>query len=380
MRLVRVLVLALLCFALTGATANALDLEVDVQPQPGEAGTPYEFAFAGEEGCVPYRYSYLNGTVPPGLQITTDGKLIGTPKLAGTFSFWVALNDNSGPHNPFCQFPSLQSEGEYTMIVLPDLAVGTTRLPRATPGSPYSAQLEYTNPEAGWPVTWDITAGSLPAGLTLSESGLISGTPAGPDTKTFVARAREPFRRFGERELTLTVAAALQARSSLRAGEVQLRYRGSVSGSGGVPPLAYSVASGALPAGLALNPTTGAVQGVPKAAGAFGLTFAVTDATGQRVTVPANLRIATRLAISTTRVSGASVGSRYTARLQSTGGLAPKRWRIASGALPRGIRLDQATGVLSGTARRGGVYRFTVEARDRLGARSSKRLRLVVAS
>ena len=378
MRVSRLVILAVLAFAVTAFPASALDLEVDVKPPPGEVGTPYEFEFEAEEGCPPYRFSYLNGTVPPGLRITTDGKLTGTPTEAGSFSFWVTLDDNGGPHNPFCLIPSTQSQGEFTMIVMPDLAVKTTSLPSATPGRPYSVQLEFTNPESGWPVVWDITRGSLPTGLTLSESGVISGTPSGPDTKTFVVRAREPFRRFGERELTLRVAAALRASSSLRAGEVGLRYAGAVSASGGVPPFSYSVAIGDLPAGLALNAATGAVRGVPQGSGIFGLTFAVTDSAGQRVTVPASLRIAARLAITTGRVPATSVDAAYRARLASSGGLAPKRWRIARGALPRGIRLDATTGVISGIARAAGDFRFTVEARDRLGARSTKALRLTV--
>jgi hypothetical protein len=145
-----VLILLLLALPLALApSAGALDLEVDVKPPPGEVGTPYEFQFKGEEGCVPYKFSYLNGTLPPGLRVTTDGKLVGTPTEAGTFYFWVALDDNSGPHNPFCLGPSVQSQGDFTMIVMPDLAVATTSLPTGTPGSPYSVQLEFSNPEAG---------------------------------------------------------------------------------------------------------------------------------------------------------------------------------------------------------------------------------------
>lgn len=378
MRALRIIVLAAVCFAVTGSTASALDLETDVKPLPGEVGTPYEFEFYAEEGCVPYRFTYLNGTVPPGLRVTEDGKLTGTPTLAGTFSFWVALDDNSGPQNPFCQYPSLQSQGLFTMIVMPDLAVTTATLPLGAPGRPYSVQLEFSNPEFGWPVIWDVTRGVLPAGLSLSASGGISGTPAGADTKTFVVRAREPFRRFGERELTLRVAAALQGSSSLGAGEVGLRYTGSVSGTGGVAPLTYSVAIGSLPTGLTINATTGAIRGVPQEAGKFGLTFAITDSAGQRATVPTSVRIASRLAITTARLRAAKVGAAYRVRLASTGGFAPKRWRLTRGALPRGIRLDARTGALSGAARAAGVFRFTIEARDRLGARSTRAFRLTV--
>lgn len=378
MRALRIVVLAAVCFAVTGSTASALDLETDVKPLPGEVGTPYEFEFYAEEGCVPYRFSFLNGTVPPGLRITTDGKLTGTPTEAGTFSFWVALDDNSGPQNPFCQYPSLQSQGLFTMVVMPDLAVTTATLPLGAPGRPYSVQLEFSNPEVGWPVIWDVTQGVLPAGLTLSASGVISGTPAGADTKAFVVRAREPFRRFGERELTLRVAAAVQGSSSLGPGEIGLRYSGSVSGTGGIAPLTYSVAIGSLPTGLTINATTGAIRGVPQEAGTFGLTFAITDSAGQRATVPTSVRIASQLAITTARLPGASVGAAYRARLTSRGGLAPKQWRLARGALPRGIRLDARTGALSGAARAAGVFRFTIEARDRLGARSTKTFRLTV--
>lgn len=382
MRLTRIaFFLTLLALPLLfAAGASALDLctEPHCQPPPAEQNTPYEFELEAEEGCVPYRFSYLNGTVPPGLQITRDGKLTGTPTEAGTFEFWVALDDSSGPEFAGCQFPSTQSQGQFFLTVLPDLAVTTESLPVAVPGSPYDVQLEFSNPEAGWPVVWDVVQGSLPEGISLSEDGVISGTPAGPDVKQFVVRAREPFRRFGERQLTLTVAAALQASSALRVGEVGVRYRGAIRAAGGLAPLTWSVASGTLPRGLTLNATTGAVTGIPRAAGVFALTFAVTDAAGQSATVPASIRVAARLAIATPRLPLARIGTAYRARLAADGGLAPKKWRIVRGALPRGLTLDRRTGVLSGVARETGIFRIAVQVTDRLGGRSTKTLRLTV--
>ena len=367
----RIVALAVFLTLMTGSTASALDLETDVKPPPGEVGTPYTFQFLGEEGCLPYRFSYLNGTVPPGLRITQDGKLTGTPTEAGAFNFWVGLDDSVD-----CM--SLQSQGEFTMIVLPDLAVGTTSLPRATPGQPYTATLAATNTEVGWPLVWDITQGTLPQGLALSPGGVISGTPTGPDTKTFVVRAREPFRRFGERQLTLAVAAGLQARSALRPGEVGLRYAGSLPATGGTPPLTWSLASGTLPRGLSLDAATGAIRGVPRAPGRFPVTAAIKDAAGQQTTVTGTLRIAARLDVVTTRLPRALVGDPYSARLAATGGLEPVQWRIVRGVLAPGVRLDPSTGALSGTPRREGTYRITVRATDRLGVSSTRTLRLVV--
>jgi Putative Ig domain len=372
------LVLSLPLFFAAGASALDLCEEPHCQPPPGEQNTFYQWEFEAEEGCVPYFFKHVNGALPAGLEVTDDGELEGTPTEAGNFDFWVTLNDNGGPHNPACIYKGAESQAHFFLTILPDLAVTTETLPVARPGQPYSVQLQFSNPEAGWPVKWQVLEGALPAGLALSETGVIYGTPTGAGATKFKVRAAEGFRRFGDRELTLTVSTGLTARSALRAGEVGLQYAGRIPAAGGVAPLRWSVAGGALPGGLALDGATGAVRGVPRRAGSFGVTFAVTDAAGQSTTVPAKLRIAARLAVTTRGLPSASVGAAYRAGLASRGGLAPKRWRLVTGALPRGVRLDTATGTLIGTPLEAGAFRFTVEARDRLGARSRKTLRLTV--
>ncbi len=376
------LLLALLAVPLVlVSSAGALDLceEPHCQPPAGEQNTPYEWEFEAEEGCVPYFFKHTNGTLPPGLEVTQDGELEGTPTQAGNFDFWVTLNDNGGPQNPACPYRGAESQAHFFLTIIPDLAVTTESLPAGVPGQEYTAQLTFSNPEPGWQVVWDITGGSLPAGLSLSQSGLISGTPTAAGTSTVVVRAREPFRRFGEKTLTLRVGASLAASSALRAGEVGLRYSGRIQATGGVAPLAYSITNGTLPAGLTLDQATGVVRGVPASPGASALTFAVTDASGQRVTVPASFRIVARLAIATSTLPSATVGGSYRAQLRARGGLAPRTWRFLSGSLPAGMRLSR-TGVLSGSPQRAGIFRITVQARDRLGARSTRTLRLTVTA
>lgn len=389
MRWIRIaLLLTMLALPLVLApSASALDLcaEPHCQPPPAEHNTPYEFEFEAEEGCPPYRFSYLNGTVPPGLTITQDGKLTGTPTAAGDFEFWVALDDNTGPHNPFCLVPSTQSQAPFTLHVMPDLAVATQSLPSATPGTLYSVQLRFSNPEVGWPVVWDITAGTLPQGLSLSESGVISGTPAGPDLKQFTVRAREPFRRFGERQLTLTVAEPLVVRSgsTLTAplGRIGVRFGFRLAAVGGVAPLKWSVTRGALPPGLSLNASTGSITGVPRAAGRFALTFAVTDAAGQQATTVQSIRIKPRLRIETGRLEQAAVGRSHEAHLSAGGVLrfSKVQWKVVQGSLPLGIRLGTYTGELRGIPQRSGTSRFTVRATELPGgARATKTFVLVV--
>ena len=79
------------------------------------------------------------------------------------------------------------------------------------------------------------------------------------------------------------------------------------------------------------------------------------------------------LTITTTSLPSATVGLPYSARLSATGGNPPDTWKLVAddGKLPRGLRLDHATGVISGTPNKKSVSStFTVEARDSRTART----------
>lgn len=70
------------------------------------------------------------------------------------------------------------------------------------------------------------------------------------------------------------------------------------------------------------------------------------------------------LAITTEALPEVNFRNQYRAQLLVTGGVAPYRWTVVSGALPEGIALDPDTGVLSGTAAVLGEARFTVQVTD----------------
>jgi hypothetical protein len=382
-RVVRIVVLlALLALPLAVTpSASALDLcdAPECQPPPVEQNSPFEFQLVADEGCVPYRFSLSSGSLPPGVSLTEDGKLEGTPTQAGMFDFYVALDDNSGPTNPACLILSKESQGHIRLTVLPDLYVATTSVPAAVAGRPYSVTLEAANPEVGWPLLWDVTAGTLPAGLSLAVNGVLSGTPTGPDTQTVTVRVREPFRRSGERQLTVAVAAALTASSSSPGlTEVGVRYSGRATASGGTAPFTWTVTGGALPAGLALDPASGAIGGIATSPGSFSAQLGVSDSGGQTAGVPLTIRVASRISIATGRLPRAAPGVAYRTRLASTGGVGPRRWTVVRGKLPQGIALGTTTGVLSGVARRAGTSSLRIRVDDRLGGTATRTFRLVV--
>ena len=72
----------------------------------------------------------------------------------------------------------------------PTITIGPASLPNGTTGTAYPAT-QLTQTGGTLPITWDLAAGALPTGLTLSASGFLSGTPTAAGTFNFTARATD---------------------------------------------------------------------------------------------------------------------------------------------------------------------------------------------
>ncbi len=88
------------------------------------------------------------------------------------------------------------------------------------------------------------------------------------------------------------------------------------------------------------------------------------------------------LSISTSSLSGGSVGTAYSATLQATGGTTPYSWSLASGSLPAGLTLNASSGIISGTPTQSGSFAFTAEVTDASSPvnTATKALTIVVAA
>jgi hypothetical protein len=295
---------------------------------------------------------------------------------------------------------SEQAEGEFMIAVNPGVSVTTESALPATIGALYnlalSAQMvsapEQLSPPSGCaaggpvlgscPLTWSIVQGQLPAGLRLNPvTGVIWGAPTTEGSSSFVVHAALDDGRAGTKSLTIAVRQplAIQAPKPFAAPgaptlwEVGVPFAAKLAASGGTDTYTWSLAEGALPTGLALA-SAGTVAGKPRVAGAFRATIRLTDSEGRTADYPTVFRVASRLAISTLKLQPGKVGRLYRAKLATTGGLLPKRWKVTSGPLPRGIRFDRTLGVLSGTPTRPGRYRVTFQATDALKVTSTKTL------
>ena len=137
---------------------------------------PYSATLAATGGMKPYTWSVASGTLPAGLSLTADGTISGTPTALGNTTFKVQVSDAQAPTAAVNTAPK-------TITVNQPLAVSTTSLTSGSVGVPYSASLAATGGVP--PYSWTITSGTLPAGLSLSTSGFISGTPTTEETQAF---------------------------------------------------------------------------------------------------------------------------------------------------------------------------------------------------
>jgi hypothetical protein len=189
--------------------------------------------------------------------------------------------------------------------VLASLSITTGSLPGGTVSDGYSTTIAATGGLT--PYVWTVSSGSLPAGLTLSPSGALSGTPTASGTSSFtilVTDSTSPSAETASVGFSIVVAAAPVSLSittgSLPGVTVSDAYSATFAATGGTTPYAWAVASGSLPTGLSLS-SAGVISGTPSTTGTSTFTVRVTDSsTPTAKTATASFSIVVSAASATT--------------------------------------------------------------------------------
>jgi hypothetical protein len=330
---------------------------------------------------------------PETVTITADPTGVAAGSYSGSFTITSAAASNSPVVVPV------------SMIIYTALQITTNSLPEALGGASYSAQLEATGGSDGV-YTWTLQGGTLPGGLTLSSTGLISGTvaaTASTNTTNVSFSVGDSYGHLTSKTLPITWRAGLsisdlwlapsaqQAQTQLVVGTPHPGF--SAQATGGTPPYSWAVTG--LPPGLTMA-STGQVTGTPTQPGSFQTTFTVTDASGRTGSRTFTIAV-TLVALSVRDGNGntppslpsGTTGISYSQYLSASGGSqAGFTWAIVQGSLPPGLSsaptvTSSCTGcalVISGTPTQAGTYPFTVKLTDSLNNSVQQALTIIINS
>ena len=149
------------------------------------AAIPYTNTIQESGGTGALTWSITAGALPSGMSLgPNSGTVAGTPTTAGNYNFTVKVTDSLGNFGTQA----------FTLKVLifesdSNAPAVTTNLPAGTVGSPYSNTIDEDGGTGT--LTWSITAGALPPGLSLSQLGVVSGTPTAPGNYNFTVQVTD---------------------------------------------------------------------------------------------------------------------------------------------------------------------------------------------
>jgi hypothetical protein len=358
-------------------------------------------------------FAVTAGSLPPGLTMSassgTSTVIAGNPSQAGTFNFTIKAT-LGGLTSTMAYQITITVQGPPDALVCDPadnggfVENGVCVLPDAVTGLPYQGHL-LTSHEAGGALS--VVTGALPPGLTLpatftGSGDVVGGTAGQPGTEptydfTVQGTGDQGQPLYQAYSITVDPNQPLAivppaAGSTLSPGLVGGAYAQNFFLSGGAGPYTWSVASGQLPPGLALQTfsdprdANDELAGTPTTAGTYTFTMRLADYSGQQTTQQFTLTIDPPLQITTTTLATGTVGTAYSHDLDliAHGGASPYSWSIEGNIdqLPPGLTLDTTApdfnNVLAGTPTKAGTYTFTMQVQDAQDNSTSATLTITV--
>ena len=262
----------------------------------------------------------------------TGGALTGTPTVTGTYP--ITFTAHNGILADATQSFSLK-------VVVPVPGV-TGIAPTTGPTSGgTSVTITGTNLDSATSVDFGLTAGAITAD---SATSITATSPGGSGTvDVTVTTAGGTSATSGADKFTYGTVPAFTSPTTTT---FVVGTAGSFTPTATGSPTPTIGASGALPAGVTFS--GGSLTGTPSAVGTFPIAFSASNGTGGPVTQSFTLTVVA-IKFTTTSLPIDHIGTAYSATLQAIGGVQPYKWKVTSGKLPKGLKLNSKSGVIAGT-------------------------------
>lgn len=262
----------------------AAPLVVGGGPLPtAQAAVPYAATLSASGGVGVRTWSLTGGQLPPGLALSTDGRVSGTPQSGGTFAFRATVTAASG-----------SSSADFTLAVVPALTVTEgAKPPPLEVRRPFSARLAELLPVTGGSAPYRYAPVSgFPFGIGLDPgAATIFGSPRRSGTVALTVRVTDASGATRDGQVSFQVVERLRlAIGKLPRPRLGERYRAVLRTTGGTG-VAWRIASGTLPSGLMLDPSTGAITGTPRRIGVYRFAVSARDTLGAAVSTRIRLTV-----------------------------------------------------------------------------------------
>ena len=281
-------------------TSPVGQLRISIPPAEATVGVAYNAVSSVGGGTAPYLFGIADGSLPPGLVLNSrTGSITGTPSAAGTYNFLIYVSTlaatEPGPILPDLKYGSTLSAvargSTSAHIVVAASRSGTVlTISPSSANVPSQGQQQFTasiSGTANTAVTWSASAG------TISGSGTFTAPKVTGNTSVIIT-AVSAADASSHAAATVTVVPQAQLAIStvaLPGAYTAQPYNASISATGGITPYQWSLASGALPSGIQLQPSSGAVTGMTALAGSYPFTAKVTDSSGQSANLAFTLTV-----------------------------------------------------------------------------------------